>query len=274
MIDGLPITVPGTKPPRFSGIIWGAVGAGKTPLACTAPPPILFIQFDTNGDQSIRHMAERYRLLDLSGQSDEIVDRMIRLDSVFFKDLEKHIRDQGIRTVVLDSVTSLMDRALSRGVVITSRMVTKGDKPSPIAPQMLGYGARSNITRYAVMNLHTLCTRAGVNFITVAHLKTETDKEGNVEAITMMLGGETYVQVPKNFSEVWMLHEKDQRHHIHVRNYNKYEPCRTRMFRTDKPGAYRFEWKFNPYEWEGEGIEHWMAAWERNGQAPIPIPSG
>lgn len=271
LVSGYSVVVPSEQKPRFTGIIWGQVGAGKTPLAATAPAPILLIQFDQNGDQSIRHQSERYRLLDLSGAPDDILDMFEKLDSGFFNDLTHVIVEHGIKTIVLDSVTSLMDRALSRGIARAARMVTRGDKPTPIAPQLLGYGARSNITRYAVMNLHTLCARLEVNFIVTAHTKTETDKDGSVTAITMMLGGETYVQVPKAFSEVWMLLEHNSRRYIYTRNFNKYGPCRTRMFRTDKPTDYRFEWKFNPYEWRGEGIEDWAARRER-ANGPIAIP--
>jgi hypothetical protein len=52
-VTGLPEL---TKDPRFVGILWGPVGAGKTPLAATAPGRCCFIMFDTDGWKSIAHL--------------------------------------------------------------------------------------------------------------------------------------------------------------------------------------------------------------------------
>jgi hypothetical protein len=102
------------------------------------------------------------------------------------------------------------------------------------------------------------------------------DSQGNetIDFITMMLGGETFVQVPKNFSEIWRMElMKDGKTAILTYPHGYYRPCRSRMFRRGegfKPSA--FEWKFDTYGWQGEGIESWMSQWQEAGCRAIPLP--
>lgn len=273
-IGGLPIANPMASDPTMSAILWSEIGVGKTPLAATAPAPILFLMFDFGGDRSIRHVKHRYEMFDLSGQEDSIVEQFFSLNSRLMQDLEKILASGQFKTLVFDSVTSFMDKALPHGVRETAKGVTKGTKPTLLAPQLGGWGARGTLTRYAVMNLHTLCRRYGLNYIITAHIKNEYSGSGDdmvLQAITMMLGGEAYVQVPKHFGEVWAMEAKDGVRFIRVANQGFHKPCRTRMFRVN-PGQYRFIWDFNPYDWKGDGIERWLNHWKENGQAPIPLP--
>jgi hypothetical protein len=273
-IGGLPLANPLNQAPTGSFILWSEIGVGKTPLACTAPPPVLFLMFDFGGDRSIRQVKSRYEMFDFSSHGEEVTKEFFSLSTKTMQDLDNILATGQFKTLVFDSVTSFMDKALAFGVSETAKGVTKGIKPTLLAPQLGGWGARGTLTRYAVMNLHTLCRRHNVNYIITAHIKNEYSGSGDemvLQAITMMLGGEAYVQVPKHFGEVWAMEAKDGVRFVRVANQGFHKPCRTRMFQVN-PGQYRFIWDFNPYKWEGEGIETWLNRWQENEQAPIPLP--
>jgi hypothetical protein len=270
-VTGLPEL---TKDPRFVGILWGPVGAGKTPLAATAPGRCCFIMFDIDGWKSIAHV-NSIKLINLAGESDEIVDKFEKLSDLESA-LKPALTDPEISTIILDSVTSFMDRCLTRGIIRVGS--TPRDRPTNLAPGLRGYGARAMLVRQCVMNLHTLCERYNKSFIITAHEKTEyaKDSQGNetIDFITMLLSGETFVQVPKNFSEIWRIELMgDGRTGVLTYPHSHYRPCRSRMFRRAegyKPSS--FEWKFDTYSWHGEGIESWMNQWKEAGCRAIPLP--
>jgi hypothetical protein len=253
--------------PRFVGILWGPVGSGKTPLAATAPGRITYLMFDVDGWKTIAHL-KHVDVIDLSGQDDKIIDQFENISSVE-ANLKPFFDDPEQSTLVLDSITSYMDKALTRGIVRVGS--TPKERPTNLAPGLRGYGARAMLIRQAVMNLHALCARYGKHFILTAHEKQDLNADGTVSEITMLLGGEAYVQVPKNFSEVWRVSNKDGVTSILTAPYNKYSPCRTRMF-IRPSGIAQFHWRFNTYDWTGEGIETWMKQWQEAGCRAIPLP--
>jgi hypothetical protein len=131
-VTGLPEL---TKDPRFVGILWGPVGAGKTPLAATAPGRCCFIMFDTDGWKSIAHLDSikpgHVNLINLAGESDEIVDKFEKLSDIEAA-LKPILTDPTISTIVFDSITSFMDRCLTRGIVRVGS--TPREKPTNLAP--------------------------------------------------------------------------------------------------------------------------------------------
>lgn len=275
-VSGLPSL---TKSPRFVSILWGPVGAGKTPMAATAPGSVCYILFDIDGLKSIAHLdilkPNHVRVVNLTAEDDTIVDKFEKLRDTE-SNLKAVLQDESISTIVFDSMTAFMDKCLTRGIVKVGP--SGNDKPTNLAPGLRGYGARAMLVRQCVMNVHTLAERYNKNFIVTAHEKVvnkkgEKDQEV-VDFITMLLGGETFVQVPKNFSEIWRMElQSDGRTSVLTAPHGYYRPCRSRMFRRAegyRPSA--FEWKFNTYEWKGEGIETWMNQWKSAGCQAIPLP--
>lgn len=275
-VTGLPEL---NKDPRFVSILWGPVGSGKTPLAATAPGSVCFIMFDVDGWKSISHLNHlkpgHVQVVNLTGENDEVVDKFEKLKDVE-TNLKSVLEDESIQTIVFDSMTAFMDKCLTRGIVRVGP--TAREKPTNLAPGLRGYGARAMLVRQCVMNVHTVCERHNKNFIVTAHEKVEYTKsekgEEVIDYITMLLGGETFVQVPKNFSEIWRMElMADGRTSILTAPHSYYKPCRSRMFKRAegyKPSA--FEWKFNTYDWKGDGIEQWMRQWRENECQAIPLP--
>ena len=273
-IAGLPVVDVRATPFHSSSIIWGNIGAAKTVLACTAAPPILFLMWDHGGADSIRHMSDRFDLVDCSAEDPSLLEGFLTRTSQGCEDVERLLKSGKYKTLVLDSLTSLMERALLLGIAKANLGVKSGERATIWNPQLRGYGARLVATRNVVMNLHALCARYGVNFILTAHIRIEKELQDDdtVKIFnTIAIGGEAYISTPKNFSEIWCLREESDGRYIQVRTRGSFGPCRTRMFRTEGKD-FRFPWHFDPYKWEGEGIEEWVKRWQANEQRPIRLP--
>jgi hypothetical protein len=273
-IAGLPVEDVKSKPVRTSFIIWGNIGAAKTTLACTAPSPIMFLMWDHGGADSIRSVSDRFSLVDCTAEDPDFLDQFMSISSKGCVDIDKALATGRYKTLVLDSLTSLMERALLLGIDKANRTIGRGTRGSIWDPGLRGYGARLTATRNVVMNLHAICARHDVNFIVTAHIRMEKQiqEDESVRIFnTLAIGGEAYVSTPKNFSEIWCLREEADGRYIQVRTRGAFGPCRTRMFMTENRD-FRFPWRFDPYKWEGEGIEGWMQRWETNEQRPIRMP--
>jgi len=259
--------------PRITAIIWGQVGTGKTPLAITAPSPILYILFDVDGARSVAHVSDRFMLLDVTGEPVSIVDQFISTKTIFYQDLCKQLATGYFKTVVFDSLTAFLEKALIRGVDIVAPTVTKGIKPTYIQPQLSGYGARGALMRMCAMTLHEATSKYGVSLVFTAHEQIVYEKGDNGQSepsgYTMMLPGEAAVQIPKNISEIWCLRDYNGERRIYTRSWNKWAPMRTRMFVGAEP---YFPWKFDADKWEGTGIEHWLAQSKEAQGKKIPYP--
>jgi hypothetical protein len=122
------------------------------------------------------------------------------------------------------------------------------------------------------LNLHALCSKHNINLCFTGHEKDEFNKEGILTRTTIMLGGESYIQVPKSISEIWLLRDVDQKRRIYIRPWNKYTPMRTRMFNLPTSEDTFFPWKFDANSWKGEGIETWIDRWKKAGGHKIAAP--
>lgn len=270
--NGIPITRPADMASRFTAILWGAVGVGKTPLAITAPAPILYLLFDNDGYKSVAHVNNRYDLVDLTTQPVSIVEQFMSNKTDMYRSLEKALATGKYKTLFFDGITSFLERALMHGVDVIAPTVKSGQRPTYIQPQLSGYGARGAYMRMCASTLHELTARYHVNLIFAAHEaiiyeKNEKTGESEPAGYTMMLPGESAVQVPKNISEIWYLREYNGQKRIYVRNWHKYHPIRSRMF----TGADFFLWDFDSYNWKGAGIESWMTAYDKNNKLPLVI---
>lgn len=264
---------PSEKVQRISMLLWGSAGCGKTTLASTAPGKKLWINFDPDGTVSIANRAKERNdiiVLDLSAERDTVVEKFkennpLNLDA-FLKE------NEDIETIVVDSLTSFGDKAMSHGVV-KAQGTAKGRGSTLEDPGYAGYGNKNTWMRLLVKNMLEVTAKHNKHVIFIAHEdKPTTNDQGAVLFISIMLGSSLNEQVPLQISEVWAMTDTGKERRIAVRPCRARKPMKTRMFRANNQTP-EFIWNYDADELTGEGIEQWYASWKANGFAKIELPT-
>lgn len=253
---------------RHSAIYWGPPGGGKTTLASTAPKPLLLLNFDSDGSTSISDVKDIIEF-DLSQDSGEICARFSEPDPM---QLSKLIEKQGIKTVVVDSITSFVDKALQYGVEHAQR--SKQHMRSGITledPGFGGYGRRKTWALGLFRNMNALTLRHMCHVIYIGHEDSpEKDSDGNFLYQTLALGSDLPDKTGLSVSEVWHVRDTGKERRIAVRPFQGKKPIKSRMFTTKD--AADFAWKYDPTTRKGHTVEQWIKEWERNKWLSMPLP--
>lgn len=274
-IEGVQIPSLHDTDQRFSLLLWGLAGCGKTVLAASAPGNKLFINFDPDGPVSLGARNDVV-VIDLSAEKFAVVDKfrndddpMLSVGDKSYR-LSKIITDLSIETVVVDSCTAYSQLAVEKGISATSGATL--ERPSPGA-----YGARNAITLRMMTNMLRLTKRLGVHMIFITHEDDAgvKDKEGNIMHITMLLGGKLGQQVALQISEVWYMQDDGKTRKVLVRPGRMRKPMKTRIF--DATKTIEFETKYDQFGPDAPYGKHSLAEliqkWKDNGRNKVPLPS-
>ncbi len=257
-IGNIPITSVKERPARFTGLLWGSSGCGKTTLACTAPGKKLLINFDPDGPASVAARPD-VDVADFSREANNITE-LFKKDDI----LGLSAVIENYDTIISDSLTNATYMALMHGIPQTKG--AKIERPSPGA-----YMVRNALTIQLVKRMLRLTGKHGKHCIFIAHEGAPvTNEEGIVLHITLMLGGQLPQQGSVDMSEVWAVSDTGRQRRIAIRPVRMRQPCKTRMFATT--GSPEFDWKFNPETWEGHKIETWWQQWIDGGKEKLPLP--
>lgn len=268
-----PVIEIGGQPPsdpdksRFTAIIWAPAGTGKTTLACTAPGRKALINFDPDGASSITpsvREAEKITVFDLSTRDDSFFARFKDADPLGLEKTFDHFD-----TYIFDSLTSVSERTLARGIDITKGATL--ERPSPGA-----YQARNNLAINFIRNALRVTAKANKNCIFVAHEGAPmTNDDGVLLGYTMSLGGQLPSQAALRINECWpMFEDGKNRKMIICRKSRLRDPAKSRMFETTT--ATEFEWRFDPSNWndpKNMRISDWYEKWKANGFEKIKMPT-
>jgi hypothetical protein len=251
---------------RLSMLVWGPSGAGKTTLLSTLPGKKLWINFDPDGTSTLGGEREDIVMVDYSNADISIVEKFRDADPMR---IGKFIIENEITSIIFDSLTFFSQLALQHGVEHASR--TAQHRAATLEdPGFGGYGRRRTWTTLAVQNLLRVTHRTGTHIAFTTHEdRPDKDKEGNVVAITMMLGSDLPEVSALQISEVWFMHDNGQQRKIAVRPVRARKPMKTRMFLPDKP---EFVWNYNALTGEGDTLAKMYERWEANGFNKIPTP--
>lgn len=253
----------GEQATRFTQLLWGPSGEGKTTLACTAPGRKLLCMFDPDGHASIASRSD-VDVMKLYEENPVELGKKFKTDDPL--GIEPLLKDDKYGTVVFDSLTNATSTALDTGVASPLIKGTAVERPAPGS-----YQIRNILTHKLIKSNLKLTSKYNKHCIFVAHENTpERDSDGNLLYITIMLGGSLPDSAPIDFSEVWRLWSNTKGKVISVRTSRGYKPMKTRMFQT--MGDPEFLWKFNPDTNEGDTIEKWWNEWVKGGKKKLPLP--
>lgn len=269
-IGGTPVVSSEDKKARLSLLVWGKSGTGKTVLASTMPGKRLWLSFDPDGTNSFDPSPDDI-LVDLSKIDPRNIDRWEE-GGIAEKDLASILdNDPTISSVIVDSVTSFGELALVYAVQ-SGKADGRQHKATLSAPGLGGYGIRNRVTLSFVRSILRTTGRAGRHVCLVCHENSaDKDKDGNIESITILLGGDLAEKVPLQISEVWHLEDQGKRRILGLRPYAKRAPMRSRMFDTQGERT-TFEFKYDARTKTGEGIKDWYAKWEAGSFKKLEVP--
>lgn len=244
----------------FTGLIWGKPGCGKTVLAATAPGHKVWLQWDPNGTASLT-TADDFTKFDFSGYHPLKMGNFKQGGSVekeLREELQALTKDGKSATVVVDSCTSYMEKALLYAIQSGKANVGKFIASLEL-PGMTGWGIRTALIIDMASAVLSACKATNAHCIFIAHEKQETDEKGNVTETTVALGGQAANALPLKLSEVWMLTDDGKDRRIYTRNQGVYKPIRSRMFLPNEAG--RFTWKYDQQKDASFNAPHSIAAW-------------
>lgn len=273
-IDGVQIQTLAQSDKRFSLLLWGLAGCGKTTLAASAPGRKLLINFDPDGPNSLGARNDIV-LIDLSGEKYSIVDSFkgdddptLPLGDKKYK-LSTIIKELEIETVIVDSCTAYSQLAVEKGISVTNGATI--ERPSPGA-----YGARNALTLRMMSALLRTTKRSNTNIIFITHEDDSgvKDKEGNILHITMLLGGKLGGQISLQLSEVWFMSDDGKQRKLLLRPGRMRKPMKTRMF--DASSTVEFVLKYDQQGKEApyglHSLSSFIKEWEDNGRDKISVP--
>lgn len=254
-----PATVPVE---RLSALIWGPSGVGKTTLACTMPGRKALINFDPDGPSSVAGFPD-VTVFDLSGSTDSIAATFKNHDAFGLEKTMDHFD-----TFLIDSLTTIAERTLARGIDITKGATV--ERPSPGA-----YMARNNLIITLVRDVLQVTAKHKKNVAFLAHEGApQTNDDGVMLGITMSLGGQLPSQTALRINECWCMFEDGKNNkNIIIRKARMREPVKSRMF--DSMTSPEFIWKFNTNNFEDKAnltIDLCYRLWQANGFKKIPLP--
>lgn len=244
-------------------ILWGTPGCGKTAYAYTAPKPILGIQFDNDGDASIKKSDDIF-IIDLSGEDAEITTKFKNYNTTTFAQIRQFIEEKQIKTIVFDSCTTFGNK----GLLYACKEGAKFSKGKEIItdenPGRTGYGIKNMLVNRIVMNMLVLANQTQTHLVIIAHedLPDKT-KDGEIIQQTLMLGSSLAFQIPVDFSEVWRMVDIQGLRTIEFRPHGFFKPMKTRMF--DNTRDKSFKVTYNQNTGEGETLERLYKRWSDNG---------
>jgi GTPase SAR1 family protein len=271
-IDGIDIPTLADSEKRFSLLLWGPAGCGKTVWAASLPGRKLLINFDPDGPSSLGDRTDVV-VIDLSGEKHNIVDKfktdddpLLPLAGKSFR-LSKILVDLDISGVIVDSCSAFSQLATDQGISVTKGATV--ERPSPGA-----YGARNALTLRMMSGILRTTKRFNKHVIFITHEDDSgvRDSEGNLLHITMLIGGKLGSQTALQISEVWHITDDGKTRKVMIRPGRMRKPMKTRMFDATSTTEFVLKYKQSDEDSGDHSLADFISTWEENNHAKIQVP--
>lgn len=268
-MGGIELATPRERAGRSIGmLLWGASGCGKTTLASTFPGPKLWISYD-HGATDVIVDSEDVLVFDTTALPISHVERWKETDPF---GINKVIKENGIKTIVLDSLTTLSDVALRYGVDHAGRTQQHAKAGISVEdPGFGGYGRRKTWTMQAIHMLLRIGAAHGCNVVFIAHEDSPvTDDKGAVMYITMTLGSDMPEKGALAVSEVWYMRDYNGKREVFLRPSFMRKPMKSRMFDTRTKA--QFLWDYDALTHKGLTMAALLDDWKAAGYDKLLPP--
>jgi len=258
--------------------VWGKFGCGKTTLLSTAVKPILVLQFDITSHIALAGVEGCY-VYDLSNHEPSVCSDMMFQDNPLR--LHNTLRENGIRTLVFDSLTTYYHLALR---YVVGKLRTATNSITMETPSQAGYAQRNSVMRETFTAIMGLTGRLKIDTLLTLHEDTphtvqrpiqgQPGKTMEVQAdITPAMAMSALNTIGIRMSEVWhMKRLADGTRWLSVRETPGYTPMKTRMFDAEPPAPAEFQFRYDARTQKGDGIASWIDAWRKGGGRKIALP--
>jgi len=219
-----------TQSEKAKMLIFGDSGAGKTISSCSAPAPILVLDFDNkvaSAARFLKYTGKEAKLKQISVEvysTNRVVDRPYEKFKAKLAELEVLSKQPKFpyETVVIDSLT-LMSEALMQWVIDSNPGIKRMVKGVPVMQDYMVATPEMKTTLGRVLSLPT-------NIIVVAHIKNEQNEQTGEIKSKPLLSGQLADYAPKVFKEVYYAFTRrkgnDVEYLAQTRNDGRFE-CRT-----------------------------------------------
>jgi hypothetical protein len=253
----------GSDKPRFTAILWGESGTGKTTLAVTAPGKKLLLLLDPDGDQSIRTRKDVVKIDLYKMDMATVINAAKKPDPFGVREL---IKTHNIDTVIIDSLSRFSEVALRYIIPLTY-------KATPENPTPAGYGARNLIVVNFINSMLQVTGETHTHCIFTTHEGApDKNDQGSVLSVGMMLGGQLPGLASKDISEVWNMSDMNGKKRIAFRPERLRSPMKTRILDTSGTTT-GFEWKYDATAGTGTTIDVLWQQYIKNNYAKVKIPT-
>lgn len=258
-------------------VIWGKNGCGKSILASTACAPVLFLTFDPGGYLTIKDRPGCF-VANYAEAAPTVCSDMQKFgdDAATYNT----IKQLGIRTIVLDSLTSYYDLALAYAVGKDARST---NSISMETPSQAGYGRCNRAVHAAMTAIMGLTMRLKLDTIILLHEATPRTKQvgvagqpgkftEEVQDITPSVTERIMNSIGVRVGELWhMTAIEGGTRRIELRPCRGYTPMKTRMFDIQGNNC-EFIVPFDVRTGKGDGISTWVDAWRKGGGRRLALP--
>lgn len=194
-------------------VLYGEAGAGKTHLMREFPKPMIVYDFDGKYEPLIGVEGITVKSFYIS---EALESKASWLD--FWKEYKKDKKDPEVRTLVIDSLTSLDSILLAASLQMMGKDPT--DRESRKAFMMPAYGEL--LTTYGT--LFDSFKACGKHVIVLAHELKDTDDEGSLMSVSPFCSGSMKNKICAIFKDTWYLETKGEGKNMRrILHYKKFK---------------------------------------------------